>query len=76
MTQEEIEALRAEIEETKGVQQSAIVALNGIAGRIQSGIDAALAGGATAEQLAPLLATKEALDASNADLAAAVAANS
>ncbi len=55
---------------------SAITLINGIAARIQAAVDAAIANGATAEELAPVQAEADALSAKADDLAAAVAANS
>jgi len=56
-------------------EQSAIVLINGIAARIQAAVDAAIAGGATKEDLAPVQTEVDALNASAAALAAAVAQN-
>jgi hypothetical protein len=55
--------------------QSATALINSFATRLQAAIDAALEGGATAAELAPLVALKTTLDAERANLAAAVAAN-
>lgn len=71
-----LDDLAAAVETTKGVEASAVAALNGIAARIQAAVDAALANGATAEQLAPVQVEVDALKASSDALAAAVAANS
>lgn len=60
---------------TVTVEQSAIVLINGFATRVQAAIDAALAGGATAAELAPVQDEVDALKASSDQLAAAVAAN-
>lgn len=70
-----IESLRAEIEETKEVSSSATKLIGGISGRIKSAVDAAMANGATAEELKPLTDELASLDESNTALAAAVAAN-
>jgi len=50
--------------------------MNGIAARIQAAIDAALANGATAAELAPVQAEADGLSAKADQLAAAVTANS
>ncbi len=71
-----IEEFTAEVTATKGVIESAVVLINGISGRIQAEVDAALAGGATAEQLAGFEQLKTDLAGKREELAAAVAANS
>lgn len=63
------------VKDTEGVIDSAIALINGIAARIQAAIDAALANGATAEELQPLSDEVVALKAKSDALAAAVAAN-
>ena len=68
-------ALEAQVAENTAVEASAVIALNGVAARIQAAVDAALANGATAEELAPVQAEVDALNASAVALAAAVAAN-
>ncbi len=67
--------LSAEVTNTTGVMASAVVALDGVGARIQAAVDAALANGATAAQLAPVQAEVDALAASRTALATAVAAN-
>ncbi len=57
------------------VMTSATQLINGIAARIQAAVDAAVANGATASELAPVQAEADALKASAADLSAAVEAN-
>jgi hypothetical protein len=64
--------LDAEVTKTTGVMASAAVALRGVAARIQAAVDAAIAGGATADQLAPVQAEVDALKAGSQDLAAAI----
>lgn len=71
-----LDDLKAQVDATVGAEQSAVVALNGVAARIQAAVDAAIANGATAEQLAPVQDEVNALKASSDALAAAVAANS
>ena len=65
---QELEALRAEVAETKMVQESAVRLIEGISARIQAAIDA---GGKPED----FVAMKEELDAANAALSAAVEAN-
>ncbi len=67
--------LTAAVTNIVGVAQSAEAALNGVAARIQAAIDAALANGATAAELAPVQAEVDGLNAEATALAAAVAAN-
>lgn len=67
--------LQAEVTEIAGVVDSAVALINGIGARIQAAVDAAIAGGATAEQLAPIQDEINALDAKSKELAAAVQAN-
>lgn len=64
------------ITDAVGVMQSATTLINGFAGRLEAAIAKALEGGASAEQLAPLIALKTSVVAETANLAAAVAANS
>lgn len=70
-----LDALASSVTATTDVISSAVTLINGIAARIQAAVDAALAGGATADQLAPVQAEVDALNASKDALAAAVAAN-
>lgn len=75
MTNPVLSDLQAAVNRNTDVIASAVTLINGIASRIQTAIDAALANGATAEELAPVTAEVAALN-SNADaLAAAVQAN-
>jgi hypothetical protein len=57
------------------VEASAATLIRGIAGRIQAAVDAALANGATAAELAPVQAEADALNASSGDLTAAMVEN-
>jgi hypothetical protein len=68
-------ALEAEVAEATTVMASAVILINGIPARIQTAIEAAIANGATAEELAPVQAEVDALHASADLLAAAVVAN-
>jgi hypothetical protein len=72
---ETLDALAQEVTDTVGVEASAVAALDGVAARIQAAVDAALANGATAEQLAPVTDELANLKAAREALAAAVAAN-
>lgn len=65
----------AAVEKAKGVIESATVLISGFQARLDSAVSAALANGATAEQLQPLSDLSVELDAKANDLAAAVAAN-
>lgn len=67
--------LTQEINDTIGVEQSAVLALNGVAAKIQAAVDAALANGATATELQPVIDLGVQLKAQSDALAAAVAAN-
>ncbi len=70
-----LDALAAAVTNIETVADSAIALINGIAARIQAAVDAALAGGATAADLAPVQAEVDGLNAKATDLAAAVTAN-
>lgn len=70
-----LEDLRLQVEETTAVVGSAVTLINGIGARVQTAVDAAIANGATAEQLAPVTDEVAALKASSQALADAVAAN-
>lgn len=67
--------LAAEVTRNTDVTASALALITGFAARQQAAIDAALANGATAAELAPVQAEVDALKASDDALAAAVAAN-
>lgn len=72
---ETIAALTAEVERNKSVDASAIALLNGIQARIQAAVDAAIAGGATADQVAQAQALADSLKADTDKLVEAVTAN-
>ncbi len=57
------------------VEGSAAIVINGFAARLQAAADAAVANGATAEQLAPVTAEIQLLKDSSDALASAIAAN-
>jgi hypothetical protein len=67
--------LQAAVERSTTVTESAVTLIGGIAGRIQAAVDKAIANGATAEQLQPVSAEVDALNAASDALAAAVQAN-
>ncbi len=73
--QQIIDELEAQVTKNRTVEGSAKDLINGFAARLQAGIDAALAGGATQAQVAVLQADSDALKASADDLSAAVVAN-
>ncbi len=64
-----------QIAATEGVEDSAILALGMIPQKIQDAVNAAIADGATAAQLAPVQTAVDDLKAKTAALAAAIAAN-
>jgi len=67
--------LLATVTETVGVVESATVFINGLAERIRLAIEAALAEGATKEELEPFVQLETDLEAKTDELAAAIAAN-
>lgn len=75
MSNPTLDALAAAITKATTVEASAIQLINGVSARIQAAVEAALANGATAEELAPVQAEADALSASADALAAAVNAN-
>lgn len=70
-----LSALEAEVTEATTVMASATALINGFAARVQTAVDAALANGATADELAPVQAEIDALNAAGEALASAVVAN-
>lgn len=71
----ELEALRAQVEASTAIETSAVTLINGIAAQQQAAVDAALANGATEEQLKPITDFTAALNQSGTALSAAIAAN-
>jgi len=67
--------LEAAVTKATTVNDSAVALINGFSQRLQDAIAAAVANGATAEELAPVQAEADALSASSDSLAAAVSAN-
>jgi hypothetical protein len=67
--------LDAAVTNATTVQASAAALIRGFSTRLQAAVDAALANGATAEQLAPVQAEVSALNTGAADLTAAVTEN-
>lgn len=70
-----LDALAAQVTQNTSVEASALAVINGIAARIQAAVDAAIAGGASAADLAPVTDEIAALKASSDALSAAVQAN-
>ena len=70
-----LDNLATAVTKIEGVADSAIALINGIAARIQAAVDAAIAGGASAADLAPVQAEVDGLNAKADTLSAAVAAN-
>ena len=70
-----LDSLAAAVTKIEDTADSAIALINGIAARIQAAVDAAVANGATAAELAPVQAEADALSAKADALGAAVAAN-
>jgi len=67
--------LTAQVARNTDVEASAVLFINGSADRLAAAVAAALANGATAEELAPVQAEVDAMKASAESLAAAIAAN-
>lgn len=72
---EQITALTAQVTKAKTVESSAQALIEGIKARIDAAVAAALAAGATAEQLQPLSDLGTALDAESDNLQTAITAN-
>ena len=70
-----IDSLLAQATANEQVEDSAVVVINGIKAQIDAAVQAALAGGATAAQLAPITQVSTDLKTHADALAAAVAAN-
>lgn len=75
MPSEILSALKSEVENDVTVMGSATALINGFSVRLEAAVAAALANGATAEELAPVQVEIDALKAGAADLSAAVLAN-
>jgi len=67
--------LSAATTKAKGAMESATVLINGIGARVQAAVDAAIANGATAEELAPVTQVVSDLNTDADALASAVASN-
>lgn len=70
-----LKSLEDQVKQTTDVETAAATALNGVADRIDAAVKAALANGATADELAPVQTEVDALKASADSLAAAIPAN-
>lgn len=68
-----LDALAAQVATNVSVEASAVDVINGIAARVQAAVAAALANGATAEELAPVQAEVDSMKASADALSAAIA---
>ena len=75
MTSQILDALQAAVTRATTVEASAVALINGISARIQTAVDAAVANGATAAELAPVQAEIDALSTSAQALSDAVTAN-
>lgn len=75
MANQTLDNLAAQVAKTEDVIDSAVLLINGIAARIQAAVEAAIAGGATAEQLKPVQDEVDSLKAKTDTLSQAVAAN-
>ena len=75
MANKTIDDLVAQVEKSKTVEKSATLLIGGIAARMQAAVDAAIAGGVSAADMAPVQAEIDSLGASSDDLATAVSAN-
>jgi len=67
--------LTAEVAATVGVMQSATVFINGSAARLEAAVQAAIANGATAEELAPVVEEISAMKSERDSLATAIDTN-
>jgi hypothetical protein len=70
-----LDALAAAVARETDVDASAVALINGFAARVQAAVDAAVANGATAAELAPVQAEVDAMKVNADALAAAVTAN-
>lgn len=70
-----LDNLAAQVKANVDAEDSAVILITGIADRIQAAVAAAIAGGATAAELAPVQAEVDAMKASADKLAAAVLQN-
>ena len=69
-----LDQLTAQVTAATGVEQSATVFINGIQAKIDAAVAAALANGATAEQLQPVSDLSNAMQTESDNLAAAIVA--
>lgn len=75
MPSEALGNITADISQATSVNRSATQLINGIAGRIDAAVQAALAKGATEAELQPVSALADELEASSKELSDAVVAN-
>jgi hypothetical protein len=70
-----LDDLASQVKANTDAEAAAVVVLNGIGARVQAAVQAAIANGATAEELAPVQAEVDSLKASADALSAAIVAN-
>lgn len=70
-----LQQLTEQVTATTGVEQSAVVFINGVQAKIDAAVAAALENGATAEQLQPVSDLSNEMQTQSTALAAAIAAN-
>lgn len=70
-----LDSLKAQVQASTDAEASAVVLINGIGARVQAAVNAAIANGATADELAPVQDEVNAMKASADALSAAVVAN-
>jgi len=71
----DLSALESAVTNATTVEASAAALINGFAARITAAVDAAIANGATAAQLAPIVAEADALTQQSSALQDAITAN-
>lgn len=69
-----LDQLTTQVQNTKGVEESATVFINGIQAKIDAAVAAALDNGATAAQLQPVSDLSNAMESQTEALSAAIAA--
>lgn len=70
-----LNALAVQVKANTDAEASAVEVINGIAARVQTAVDKAIEGGASAADLAPVQAEVDALKQSSDALSAAIVAN-
>lgn len=69
-----LDQLKQQVQQTTGVEQSAITLINGIQAQIDQAVQAAMENGATAEELQPVSDLSNAMSDQTNQLAAAIQA--